>query len=210
MYNNKFSDLMEKINATAKSMNFTNGISWARNAFENKKLSQLEYNDCENCHFLRNLIAHGGACDIQISENTLQIATAFYAAITAKPTEAPTPAKEPAPAPKPQYSPKRTPIRVGDYVIMVRNEKRYWSNFSTTPEETDQEQRQFTPGFVFRVEDKDLNLYSLTAPNGDYTERRWMMGHSDYAYIFRTEQDLDIPGKSLYVIERPKRSKQDG
>ena len=79
---------MEKINATAKSMNFTNGISWARNAFE-KKLSQLEYNNYEKCHFLRNLIAHGSACDIQISEDTMQIATAFYAAITAKHIETP-------------------------------------------------------------------------------------------------------------------------
>lgn len=189
MYNDKFSDLMEKINATAKSMNFTNGISWARNAFENKKLSQLEYNNYEKCHVLRNLIAHGSACDIQISEDTMQIATAFYAAITAKPIETPKLADGSTPVQKPQYSRKKTPIRVGDYVIMVRNEKRYWSNFSTTPEETDRESRQFTPGFVFRVEDKNLNLYSLTASNGDYAERRWMMAHSDCAYIFRTEQD---------------------
>ena len=49
MYNNKFIDLMDKINVTAKSMNFTNGISWARNAFENKKLNQLEYNDYKKC-----------------------------------------------------------------------------------------------------------------------------------------------------------------
>lgn len=87
-------------------MNFTNGISWARNAFENKKLSQLEYNNYEKCHVLRNLIAHGSACDIQISEDTMQIATAFYAAITAKPIETPKLADGSTPVQKPQYSRK--------------------------------------------------------------------------------------------------------
>ena len=93
MNNNKFIDLMDKINVIAKSMNYTNGIAWARDAFENKKLSQMEYTDYEKCHYLRNLIAHGGACDIQISDNTLQIANAFFAAISAKPAEASTQSK---------------------------------------------------------------------------------------------------------------------
>ena len=206
MNNGTFSDVMDKVNVTAKSMNFTNGIAWARNAFENKKLSLLEYSDYERCHDLRNLMAHGCARDIQISNETLQLAHAFYAAIIG--TSAP--AKAPAPSSKPQRRFTKTPIRVGDYVIMMRPQKRYWSNFSVTPDEADLDQRQFTPGFVYRVEDKYLNLYALTAPKGEYGERRWLMHHSDCAYIFRTKQELDIPGKTLYIIENPQPTKIDG
>ena len=202
--NSKFIDIMDKVNQAAKNKDYKNGIAWAREAFEQKKIDQLTYNAYDKCHTMRNLIAHGAACEIMVSDTTLESANAFYQALTEEPAEAPQPVQ------KPQYRPAKTPVRVGDYVIMLRYEKRYWSNFATTPDETDQEQRQFTPGFVFRVEDKDLNLYSLTAPNGDYAERRWMMEHSDRAYIFRTEQELDIPGKSLYVIEKPECSKADG
>lgn len=208
--NSKFIDIMDKVNQAAKIKEYKNGIAWAREAFEQKKIDQLAYNAYEKCHNMRNLIAHGAACEIMVSDTTLESANAFYQAVAEKPAEQHQPAEQPQQIPKPQYHPTKTPIRVGDYVIMMRYEKRYWSNFSTTPDETVQEQRQFTPGFVFRVEDKDLNLYSLTAPNGDTAERRWMMEHSDRAYIFRTEQELDIPGKSLYVIERPACTKADG
>lgn len=206
MNNGTFSDVMDRVNVTAKSMNFTNGISWARNAYENKKLSLLEYSDYERCHDLRNLMSHGCARDIRISDETLQIANAFYAAITGTPE----PAKAPAPPQEPKHKCTYTPIRVGDYVIMMRSQKRYWSNFSVTPDVADQEQRQFNPGFVYRVEDKYLNLYALTAPKGGYGERRWLMDHSDCAYIFRTKQELDIPGKALYIIEKPLCTKTDG
>jgi len=213
MNNSKFSDLMSTVNETAQAMGFTNGIAWARNALENKKLTKLEFNSFEKCHFLRNMIAHGSAGDIQISEETLNIAKAFCAAISAQSAEVSQPeaaaaAEAPKPEQKKQYSPQKTPIRVGDYVIMFRNHKLYRSNFSATADENDQQ--QFTPGFVYRVEDKELNLYALTAPKGGYTERRWIAEHSNLIYIFRTDTDLDIPGKKLYVIEKPKRSKQDG
>lgn len=211
--NSKLFDLMDAINQTAKSKGYTNGISWAREALEQKKIDQLTFNGFEKCHSLRNMMGHGCASEIQISDKTLEIANAFYQAIAPEQPDIPgqttSPKAEEKPAPK-YYYPRRSPIRLGDYVIMMRNEKRYWGTFSTTPEETAEEQKEFTPGFVFRVENKDMKLYSLTAPNGDYTDPIWMMEHSDRAYIFRTEQDLDVPGKSLYVIDRPKITRESG
>ena len=69
---------MDKINTIAKTMKYTNGIAWARSAMENKKLNEYDYKLFENCHNLRNFMAHGFSRDISVSAETLQIVKLFY------------------------------------------------------------------------------------------------------------------------------------
>ena len=78
MNNSTFIDVMDKINSLAKEMNFTNGIAWARKALDDEKLSSYDYGFYDNCHHLRNLLAHGCARDINISTETLNVAYVFY------------------------------------------------------------------------------------------------------------------------------------
>ena len=99
---------MSSINETAQAMSFVNGIAWARDAFENNKLTH----SYEKCHALRNMMSHGSARDIRISDETLYIAEAFYAAVAAKPAEVSqpeAPAELPKPEEKPRYHPTKTP-----------------------------------------------------------------------------------------------------
>ena len=180
MYNNKFIDLMDKINVTAKSMNFTNGISWARNAFENKKLNQLEYNDYKKCLFLRNLIAHRSA----------------------------NPCKGAGTCPKPQYSPKRTPIRVDDYVIMMHKGEYDWGKFSRQPDPDAAEQRKIQLGFVGQVTDPKLNNFYLLTHGYDTEYKTWV-NSSDALYVFRTDMIMDY-GLTPYIIDKPVEFEKDG
>jgi hypothetical protein len=82
MYNQEFLDIMDDVNAMAKSMDYTNGIAWAREEMENNRLSEIEFDFFEDCHDLRNLIAHGCSRDINISEATKQKAIRFKFAIS--------------------------------------------------------------------------------------------------------------------------------
>ncbi len=81
MYNQDFLDMMDSINTLAQSMGHTNGIAWARSAVENNRLSEYDFKAFENCHHLRNSVAHGSARDINISAETMQIASVFYETI---------------------------------------------------------------------------------------------------------------------------------
>ena len=81
MYNQDFIDIMDKINSLAKSINYTNGIAWAKAATENNRLNTYDYSAFDGCHHLRNLMAHGFARDIIISNETMQIARMFHLSI---------------------------------------------------------------------------------------------------------------------------------
>lgn len=78
MFNKEFMDTMDKINTIAKTMKYTNGIAWARSARGNKQLNEYDYKLFENCHNLRNFMAHGFSRDITVSAETLQIVKLFY------------------------------------------------------------------------------------------------------------------------------------
>ena len=81
MFNQLFIDTMDQINTIAKSMNYTNGISWARYAFDHKLINSYDFNEFENCHILRNLMAHGHLRDINISEETMKNVNIFHKTI---------------------------------------------------------------------------------------------------------------------------------
>lgn len=82
MSNRLFIDTMDKVNAFAKQVGFTNGIAWARAQKENNRLNSYDYEIFSGCHDLRNLMAHGFAKDINISSETLQKAQLFFRAIS--------------------------------------------------------------------------------------------------------------------------------
>lgn len=72
MTNNEiFIDTMDKINTIAKSKGFVNGLDWAKTAKGLKEMSDLDFSTFENCHNLRNLMAHGSAKDISLSNETI-------------------------------------------------------------------------------------------------------------------------------------------
>ncbi len=79
--NELFSDTMDKINSLAKSRGFVNGINWARTAAGTKLVNELELSAYENIHTLRNLMAHGSARDISISNETLSEVLGFLSKI---------------------------------------------------------------------------------------------------------------------------------
>ena len=82
MYNELFIDTMDKVNAFAKQIVYTNGIAWARSQMESKCLNSYDYNILSGCHDLRNLMAHGFARDINITLETSQKAQLFFEAIS--------------------------------------------------------------------------------------------------------------------------------
>ncbi len=79
--NELFIDTMDKINSLAKSRGFVNGINWARTAAGTKLVNELELSAYENIHALRNLMAHGSARDISISNETLSEVLGFLSKI---------------------------------------------------------------------------------------------------------------------------------
>ena len=81
MYNQELLDIMDDVNAMAKSMGYANGLAWAWEQVENDKLSKTEFEYFEDCHNLRNLIAHGCSKDIHLSEGTKLKAIRFMFAI---------------------------------------------------------------------------------------------------------------------------------
>ena len=83
MYNGQFLNTIDKINTLAKANGYVNGIACAREALNQGKLSEYDYNAFENCHNLRNLLAHGNAMDINISSETMSIASIFYDRVSA-------------------------------------------------------------------------------------------------------------------------------
>ena len=82
MYNQQFLDVMDKVNSIAKTLGFTNGVTWARKQLENARMNEYTFEFCSSCHDLRNLMAHGYAMDINISAATLQKAQMFLKAIS--------------------------------------------------------------------------------------------------------------------------------
>ena len=82
MYNQELLDIMDDVNAMAKSMGYTNGLAWAREQMENGRLSKTEFDYFEDCHDFRNLIAHGSSRDVYISEGTKRKAICFLFAIS--------------------------------------------------------------------------------------------------------------------------------
>ena len=83
MYNNdSFIYVMDKINSIAKSKDYQNGIAWANKALDNGIIGQYDHSAFDGCHHLRNLIAHGFARDIKITDETLNIAKTFFSCIT--------------------------------------------------------------------------------------------------------------------------------
>ena len=68
MLNDQFMNAMHKINEKAKVRGYTNGLAWAKASAEIGEISQEALSGFESCHPLRNLIAHGGAGEISVSE----------------------------------------------------------------------------------------------------------------------------------------------
>ena len=82
MTNNEiFIDTMDKINTIAKGKGFVNGLDWAKTAKDLKEISDLDFSTFENCHNLRNLMAHGSAKDISLSTETINQMVRFLSAI---------------------------------------------------------------------------------------------------------------------------------
>jgi hypothetical protein len=82
MYNQKFLDTMDKINSIAKTIGYQNAIAWARKQLENGVINEWTFNSFNNCHELRNLMAHGASMDINISNETMQKAQSFLNSIS--------------------------------------------------------------------------------------------------------------------------------
>ncbi|MBE6639566.1 MAG: sel1 repeat family protein [Ruminococcaceae bacterium] len=67
--NTVFMDTMHFINTKAQGRGYANGIAWVRAATAVGELTTDELTEFENCHPLRNLLGHGGASEITISES---------------------------------------------------------------------------------------------------------------------------------------------
>ena len=72
MYNQNFLDSMDRVNNIAKSMGYQNGVAWARKQKEDGRISEYIYEIFNDCHSLRNLMAHGYSADINITLQTMQ------------------------------------------------------------------------------------------------------------------------------------------
>ncbi len=117
MHNQDFIDAMDKINSVAKSMGYTNGIAWARKQMEDGRLNEYDYTEFDNCHDLRNLMAHGHAKDINISADTMRTVKVFFSTIV---RPQPEPITQSQVLQKEFSENKHLEIQVGDYIIAVK------------------------------------------------------------------------------------------
>lgn len=67
--NTVFMDTMHLINSKAQKLGYTNGIAWIRDAVDAGELTANDLTEFETCHPLRNLISHGGASEITVSDS---------------------------------------------------------------------------------------------------------------------------------------------
>ena len=172
MYNQEFIDIIDKINSLAKSMNYTNGVAWARFALDNKMIDLYDYNEFENCHYLRNLMAHGHLRDINISSETMQIAKTFYSNIRNNQVEKSkmVPAQAPVQSTILQQEDRlknmQLMVKEGDYVIAMLKEKhvRYpysRERFEALSWHNKGKGKTYTIGEIFKVVGKDRMLQDL-------------------------------------------------
>lgn len=172
MYNQEFIDIIDKINSLAKSMDYTNGVAWARFALDNKMIDFYDYNEFENCHYLRNLMAHGHLRDINISSETMQIAKLFYSNIRnnqiekIKMVSAQTPLQSTILQQEERMRGENLLVKEGDYVIAMLKEKhvRYpydRERFEALSWRNEGKGKTFTIGEIFKVVGKDRKLQDL-------------------------------------------------
>lgn len=211
MYNNeKFIDLMDKINSVAKTKNFVNGVAWARDASEKQNINLYDYSAFENCHYLRNLMAHGNARDIQISEETLHVVQVFYQRICM-----PDPQEQKSAV---SYIQKQEELRqsqvaqvkAGDYVIAIMQTTWYWDSFSEMPyDRNNRKNMRFTPGQVFRVVDEKMNLQHACRPSKIWGPQE-VLKNCIGIYVFRTDKNFVERADALYTVNFPKTYKESG
>ncbi len=80
-YNRNFVEIMDQVNSIAKSMGYTNGVSWAYQQLEAKCLNECNFGYFNNCHDLKKLLDRGYYNDISITYSTLQKARFFLGVI---------------------------------------------------------------------------------------------------------------------------------
>lgn len=83
MNNGIFMNLMDEVNTLAISNGYTNAISCAKEMRDKGLLSHSDFNSFHTYHEFRNNIAHGGALDIRITEQTLNGTKVFVKLISA-------------------------------------------------------------------------------------------------------------------------------
>ena len=71
MNNSVFLDVMDHINTLAQSLGYVNGMDWAREAVQAGKIAANDLAELESAHHFRNILAHGGASEITISEGRI-------------------------------------------------------------------------------------------------------------------------------------------
>lgn len=124
--NDIFIDRMDKANAIAQSAGYVNAIAWAKKACENQIITQYDYKNFEKLHNFRNLMAHGGACDIQISDNTLTMVYAFCKAV-AQLDVTTLGHQESYLLKEEKQKQKRTYVGDGDFVFVQREDRLPWN-----------------------------------------------------------------------------------
>lgn len=80
--NSVFLDKLSKINGVAKRKGFINARTWLVEAKKIGEVSSEEFDAFQSCHFLRNIIAHGGGTQLIITEQSIELADEFLARIT--------------------------------------------------------------------------------------------------------------------------------
>ena len=80
--NSLFLDIINKINIDAKAKGYINGKEWLGEAQRAGEVSPQDFNKFQSCHYLRNIIAHGGGVQLIITDESINVAQAFLAKIT--------------------------------------------------------------------------------------------------------------------------------
>ena len=80
--NTLFLDIINKINIDAKSKGFINGKEWLSEAQKCGEVTPIEFNKFQSCHYLRNIIAHGGGGQVIITDESINAAQTFLTRIT--------------------------------------------------------------------------------------------------------------------------------
>lgn len=210
MYNKDFIDIMDKINTIAKSKNFTNGIALARNLFENKQLNTYDYVAFENCHNLRNLMAHGFSRDINISDETMEIARLFYTVVRTPKTPSTASTQSEILKEEDMKLKYKLTVQEGDYVIAMQKEKSYWSTFkpwskysyNTAERKSD---RSFYIGDMFCVGNQ--RKLKHVKDSKEYTIDELLKNYSKFYVLRLSSKKVLEPNNEFYVIDEPKLNK---